>query len=95
MLQVKVEKIRNLKVFREFIGLGVEGVLEEGRMLMLMLFLLGWNKYFNLIDTILKNEYIYTYFNKDTQDVNYKIEGYMLLVVFIVRILKFIYKLSK
>jgi hypothetical protein len=40
---------------------------------MLMLFLLGWNKYYNVIDTILKNEYVYTFMNKDNTKVDYRI----------------------
>lgn len=56
---------------------------------MLMLFLLGWNKHFNLVDTILKNQYVYTYMNKNTTPVDYRIEGYMLLVVFVVKLLRF------
>lgn len=54
-----------------------------------MLFILGWNKHFNMVDTILKNEYIYTYFNKTTVKVDYRVEGYMLLVVFGVKLVRF------
>lgn len=40
---------------------------------MLMLFVLGWNKHFNLVDTILKNQYIYTYMNKNTTIIDYRV----------------------
>lgn len=60
-------------VLRDGLVNGVEGVLAEGKLFMMMLFILGWNKHFNLIDTILKNEYIYTYFNKSTAQVDYRI----------------------
>jgi hypothetical protein len=42
-------------------------------MFMLMLFLLGWNKYFNVVDTVLKNQYVYTYLNKTNTPVDYTI----------------------
>lgn len=56
---------------------------------MLMLFILGWNKHYNLIDTILKNQYVYTYLNKNQLIINYRIEGYMLLIIFIVKFARF------
>lgn len=62
---------------------------------MFMLFVLGWNKHFNVVDTILGNQYIYTFQNKNNAKVNYKIEGYMLLTVFIVKFLRFIVKSYK
>ena len=60
----KIENSGSLFV-REISAMGVEGVFEEGRMFMLMLFMLGWNPYFNLVDTILKTQYVYTYKNAD------------------------------
>ena len=55
---------------------------------MMMLFMVGWNKHFNIIDTLLQTEYIYTYKNADQKTSNYQIEGYMLLVVFVVKFLR-------
>ncbi len=62
---------------------------------MLMLFLLGWNKHYNLIDTILRNYYVYTFLNKNNVKVDYRIEGYMLLTVFVVKALRFAVKTHK
>lgn len=62
---------------------------------MLMLFVLGWNKHFSLVDTILKNQYVYTYMNKSEAKVDYRIEGYLLLVVFVVKLLRFMVKSYK
>ena len=57
---------------------------------MLMLFILGWNKHYNVVDTILKNKYVYTYMNKNTTVIDYRVEGYMLLIVFVVKLLRFL-----
>ena len=70
--------------------MGVEGFLEQGKMFMMMLFMVGWNKHSNIIDTLLRTEYIYTYKNADQKSSNYKIEGYMLLVVYVVKFLRLI-----
>lgn len=88
-LEGKLERGGKWRIFREVFATGVDGVLAEGKLLMLMLFVLGWNKHFNMVDTILKNEYIYTYFNKTTVKVDYRVEGYMLLVVFGVKLVRF------
>lgn len=65
---------------------------------MLMLFMLDWSPHVNLIDTLLGNKYVYTYMNKNTAKVNYRVEGFMLLAVFVVRIVRSLlnmYKLAK
>jgi NADH:ubiquinone oxidoreductase subunit 5 (subunit L)/multisubunit Na+/H+ antiporter MnhA subunit len=62
---------------------------------MLMLFLLGWNKYFNVVDTLIKNRYVYTYANKNHTNIDYRVEGYMLLIVFIVKVVKFLINMYK
>lgn len=83
-LLAKVEHSRE-HLLREISALGAEGILEQGSMFMMMLFMLGWNKHFNLVDTILGTKYVYTYKNADQTTVDYRIEGLMLLAVFAVK----------
>ena len=53
--------------------MGVDGILEQGKMFMMMLFMLGWNKHFNIVDTLLRTQYAYTYKNADQKSANYKV----------------------
>lgn len=62
---------------------------------MLMLFMLNLNPHFNLIDTVLGTRYAYTFKNANQTKVSYKVEGLLLLVVFIVKILKTSYNKFK
>jgi hypothetical protein len=48
----------------------------------------------NFIDNSLGISYIYTIFNENQEKINYKIEGFLLLIIFIVKIAKFAYKIS-
>lgn len=89
------QRVGTWRQLREVVSLGANGALEEGRLFMLMLFMLGWSRYSNLVDTILGNQYVYTYKNKNTARVDYRVEGYMLLLVFVVRALRFAHSLHK
>lgn len=89
-LEARVDHGGKWKILRDLTSMGPDGLIEEGRLFMFMLFVLGWNKHFNLVDTILKNQYAYTFENKNHTKVDYRIEGYMLLAVFVVKLLKFV-----
>lgn len=82
-------------IFSEMGNFSVEALLEQGKLFMMMLFMLGWNKHINLVDTILRNQYVYTYKNKSNARVDYRIEGFMLLAVFVVKIGKGVFKVYK
>ena len=48
----------------------------------------------NLIDTGLGVEYVYTFFNAKKTVISYKIEGILLLAVFIIKIVNFSFKIK-
>lgn len=63
-----------------------------------MAYLLGWNKYFSVLETLLGIRYVYTFQNEQIKDVSYAIEGYLLLAVFVVKAIRAgikIYKAKK
>jgi hypothetical protein len=61
--------------------------------LILMVYMLDWNKHFTFIETLLGISYAYTYKNDQIRDVSYKVEGYLLLATFAVKIGKSLYAL--
>ena len=60
-----------------------------------MLYMLKWNPFYNAIESILQIDYVYTYKHDKENKIQYKIEGYMLLAVFVIKIAKLIFKLIK
>ena len=61
---------------------------------MLMLYMLGWNKHYNLIETVLGIQYAYTYKNDQLKPVSYKIEGTLILVTLSIKLARHFYFLS-
>ena len=59
-----------------------------------MLFMLNIAKSPNLIDNAFGVKYIYTFFNEKQTVISYKFEGLLLLVVFIIKIVNFGFKLG-
>ncbi len=59
--------------------------------LILMVYMLDWNKHFTFIESLLGITYAYTYKNDQIRDVSYKVEGYLLLITFSVKIAKSLY----
>jgi hypothetical protein len=62
---------------------------------MLMLFMLNWNKRYTIIESLLGISYVYTYKNEGLKDISYKIEGYLILVTLIIKLLKHTYAIYK
>jgi hypothetical protein len=50
-----------------------EEIMSNAEWLILMVFMLDWNKYFNLLETILGIRYAYTFKNNQTKEVSYAI----------------------
>jgi hypothetical protein len=63
--------------------------------LILMVYMLDWNKHFTFIETLLGIRYVYTYKNDQIREVSYAIEGYLLLATFIVKAVKTLYTIFK
>lgn len=59
--------------------------------LILMVYMLGWNKHFTFIESLLGITYVYTYKNDQIRDVSYAVEGYLLLATFLVKAVKGLY----
>lgn len=57
----------------------------------LMVYMLGWNKHFTFIESLLGISYVYTYKNDQIRDVSYAVEGYLLLATFVVKAVKTLY----
>lgn len=70
-------------------------IMSNAEWLILMVFMLNWNKHFNFIETVLRIRYAYTFKNNQTREVSYAIEGYLLLATFVVKIIKPIYGFLK
>jgi hypothetical protein len=70
-----------------------EEVMSNVEWLILMVYMLDWNKHFTFIETLLGINYAYTYKNDQIRDVSYKVEGYLLLTTFAVKIAKSLYAL--
>lgn len=63
--------------------------------LILMVYMLDWNKHFTFIETLLGIRYVYTYKNDQIREVSYAIEGYLLLLTLIVKAAKNLYSIFK
>jgi hypothetical protein len=63
--------------------------------LILMVYMLDWNKHFTFIETLLGIRYVYTYKNDQIREVSYAIEGYLLLVTFLIKAAKNLYSIFK
>ena len=63
--------------------------------LILMVYMLDWNKHFTFIETLLGIRYAYTYKNDQIREVSYVIEGYLLLATFAVKAAKTLYSAFK
>jgi hypothetical protein len=61
--------------------------------LILMVYMLGWNKHFTFIETLLGIDYGYTYKNDKIRDVSYAIEGYLLLTTLLTKAFKHFYSI--
>ena len=57
---------------------------------MIMLFMLGWNKHYNVVDSILRIRYIYTFKHKNQKFISYRVQGWLLFVVFVIKIMRII-----
>jgi hypothetical protein len=60
-----------------------------------MLFMLNWNKHFDIIQTILGIKYVYTYKNDKLKNISYRIEGFLILVTLTMKFIKHAYSLYK
>ena len=59
--------------------------------LVLMVYMLGWNKHFTFMESLLGISYVYTYKNDQIRDVSYAVEGYLLLATFAIKAVKTLY----
>lgn len=69
----KMETIEKLKKIKDIVAGDLETMLANGKWFMIMLFMLGWNKHYNVVDTLLGTKYIYTFKNKNQKSINYRI----------------------
>ena len=79
---------------KKYIG-SAEEIIENIEWIVLMLFMLNWNKRFSIIESILGISYVYTYKNEGLKDISYKIEGYLILITLIVKLLRQSYHIYK
>jgi peroxin-10 len=56
--------------------------------IVLMVYLLGWNKHLTILETLLGINYAYTYKNDQIHDASYAMEGYVLLATFLYKVVK-------
>jgi hypothetical protein len=59
--------------------------------MIMMVYMLDWNKHFTFLETMLGISYVYTYKNDQIRDVSYAIEGYLLLATFAIKAIKLLY----
>lgn len=64
--------------FKRLLGQGEE-LTANLEWLVLMLYMLDWNKHYSLIETLLGIQYAYTYKNDKPTAISYRIEGYLIL----------------
>lgn len=57
-----------------------EEIMSNVEWLILIVYMLGWDKHFTFIETLLGINYVYTYKNDRIRDVSYAVEGYLLLI---------------
>lgn len=72
-----------------------EEIMSNVEWLILMVYMLDWNKHFTFIETLLGIRYVYTYKNDQIRDVSYAVEGYLLLATFLFKAGKNLYSLFK
>ena len=60
-----------------------------------MLYMMKWNRFYNLIETVMRIDHIYTFKNAKDNNIEYTVEGYMLLIVFIVKFLRVVVNFAK
>ena len=75
---------------REWLGSSGE-VLANVEWLVLMVFMLDWNKQYTILETRLGIRYIYTYKNDQAQEVKYTLEGNLILISMLVKLAKTVY----
>jgi hypothetical protein len=61
---------------------GAEEVMSHVEWLILMVYMLGWNKPFAFVESFLGISCAYNYKNDQIREISYAIEGYMLLATF-------------
>lgn len=69
-----------------------EELIGNVELAVLMVYMLDLNKHFTFLETIFGISYAYTYKNDQIKEVSYAIEGYLLLVAFIVKAVKTIHR---
>lgn len=72
-----------------------EEIMSNVEWLILMVYMLDWNKHFTFIETLLGIRYVYTYKNDQIREVSYAVEGYLLLATFLFKAAKTLYNLWK
>lgn len=70
---------------------GAEEIMSNVEWLILMVYMLDWNKHFTFIESLLGISYVYTYKNDQIREVSYAVEGYLLLATFAVKAAKALY----
>lgn len=68
-----------------------EEIMSNVEWLILMVYMLDWNKHFTFIETLLGIRYVYTYKNDRIREVSYAVEGYLLLATFLSKAAKTLY----
>ena len=89
----KLDEKPQAKKWKDMVLGDAETVVGNGKWFMLMLFMLGVNPYFNLLDTLLGIRYIYAFRNKNTAKVSYRVEGWLLFAVFFVKALRVVFSI--
>jgi hypothetical protein len=78
----------------KYLGCGEE-IMSSVEWLVLMVYMLDWNRHFTFIETLLGIRYAYTYKNDQIREVSYAVEGYLLLATFVVKAAKTLYAAFK
>jgi hypothetical protein len=68
-----------------------EDIMSHVEWLILIVYMLDWNKHFTFIETLLGINYTHTYANDRIRDVSYAIEGYLLLTNLLTKAAKHFY----
>ena len=63
----RMEGLEKLKKIKEIVIGDLDTMLANGKWFMIMLFMLGWNQHYNVIDTLLGTKYVYTFKNKNAK----------------------------